>query len=64
MLEEGEVDPNGKFFYEELEEGNGGLWDRKIIIGERADMSPRYEEAREAIFWGEREKGKGGLMGI
>ena len=28
MLEEGELDPNGKLFYAKLEEGNGGLGDK------------------------------------
>ena len=64
MLEEGELDPNGKLFYAKLEEGNGGLGDRKIVIAERAGRSPRGEEAREAGFLLERERGKGGFMGI
>ena len=36
MLEEVGLDPNGKLFYAELEEGNGGLGYRKIVIAERA----------------------------
>ena len=44
------MDPNGKLFYAKLEEGYGGLGDRKINIAERAVISPRYEEAIEAIF--------------
>ena len=38
------------YFYAKLEEGNGVLGDRKIIVVERAGRSPRDEEAREAIF--------------
>ena len=34
------------YFYEKLEEVNGGLGDRKIAIAERAGGSPRDKEAR------------------
>ena len=44
------MEPNGKLFYEKLEELNGGLADRKIFIFERAGRSPRDEEEREKIF--------------
>ena len=50
MIEEGELDPNGKFFNAKLEEGNRVLGDRKIVIVERSGRSPRDEEARGAIF--------------
>ena len=40
MLEEGELDSNGKLLYEKLEEGNGGLGDREIVISERYGRSP------------------------
>ena len=50
MTEEGELDSNGKLFYEKLEEVNGGLGDRKIVIAERDGRSPRDEEAKEERF--------------
>ena len=50
MLGEGELDPNGKLFYEKLEQGHGGLGDIKFVIAERAGMSAIYEEAIEEIF--------------
>ena len=42
--------PNGKLFHVKLEEGYGGLGDRRTVIVERAGRSPIYEEAIEAIF--------------
>ena len=64
MLEEGEMDSNGKLFKEKLEEGNGGLGYRKIVIAERAGRSPRDEEARRGnILRINRESG-GGVIGI
>ena len=42
MLEEGELDPNGKLFYANLEEVKVGLGDRKTVITERAGRSPGY----------------------
>ena len=35
MIEEGEMDPNGKLFDAKQEEVNGGLGDRKCFIAER-----------------------------
>ena len=50
MLEEGELDPNGKLFDSKVQDRYVGLGDRKTIIAERAGRSPIYEDAREAIF--------------
>ena len=58
MSEEGEMYPNGKLFHVKLEEGYGGLGNRKIVITERDGRLPIYEESIEAIFRGERERGK------
>ena len=46
MIEEVDLDPNGKLFESKLEEGNGGLGNRKIIMVERAGRSPRDEETK------------------
>ena len=40
------------YLMKNLEEGNGGLGDRKSIIVDRAVRSPRDEEARESIELG------------
>ena len=64
MLKEGDMYPNGNLFGTQLEGVNRSVGDRKIFIIERSGRSPRDEEEREAIFWGEREIGKRGLMGI
>ena len=52
MLEEGELDQNGKFFNEKPGEGNGVLGDKNFAISERAGSSPRYEETREVRLLG------------
>ena len=43
MLEEGDMDPNGKLFDEKLEWGNGCLGERKFVIVKRYGMSYRDE---------------------
>ena len=56
MLEEGELDLNGKLLYAKLEERNGVLWE--IGIMKTAGRSPRDEEARKAIFLEKIYRGK------
>ena len=42
------MDPNGKLVYDKLEEENGGLGDKRIVISKRSDRLPRDEEARRS----------------
>ena len=41
MIEEGELDRYGKLFWKQIEEENGGLGDRKIVIAKRYVKFPR-----------------------
>ena len=63
MLEEGELDPNGKLFYTKWEERSGVLGDRKNVIAERDGRSTIYERGIEATLWGEKEMVEGGVPG-